>query len=140
MLRGAGRFTDDVAAPLAYHVAFVRSPVAAGAIRHIDVDEARACRAWSTWSPPRTLGTRAWWRPSSARSSWRPRCRLLAHDRVRYAGEPIVAVVAEDRYAAEDAADAVEVDIDEVPAVTSLAGATGDLPPAARRGPRRGPR
>jgi carbon-monoxide dehydrogenase large subunit len=135
MLRGAGRFTDDVAAPHAYHVAFVRSPVAAGTITHLDVEEARGMPGVVDVVTSADLGHPGLVAALEREEFVETTMPLLAHDRVRYAGEPIVAVVAEDRYAAEDAADAVEVDIDEVPAVTSLAGAAGHLPPLHEEAP-----
>ena len=53
----------------------------------------------------------------------------LARDRVRYVGMPIVAVVAEDRYAAEDAAARVVVDYDELPVLVSVDAALADDAP-----------
>jgi CO/xanthine dehydrogenase Mo-binding subunit len=45
---------------------------------------------------------------------------LLARDRVRYVGEPVAVVVAEDAYVAEDAAELVALDLDELPAVATV--------------------
>jgi CO/xanthine dehydrogenase Mo-binding subunit len=53
---------------------------------------------------------------------------VLAAEKVRYVREPIAVVVAADRYAAEDAADSVLVDIDPVPPVIDLLGAAVDEP------------
>jgi aerobic carbon-monoxide dehydrogenase large subunit len=123
MLRGAGRFVDDIPQPHALHVAFVRSPVAAGTLTGIDTDAAREMPGVVAVLTSADLGhptlTAALERPEFVATAM----PLLAHDRVRYVGEPIVAVVAENRYLAEDGADAVWVDIEELPAVTSL----GDL-------------
>ena len=123
MLRGAGRFVDDIPQPHALHVAFVRSPVAAGTLTRIDTDAAREMPGVVAVLTSADLGhptlTAALERPEFVATAM----PLLAHDRVRYVGEPIVAVVAENRYLAEDGADAVWVDIEELPAVTSL----GDL-------------
>ncbi len=128
MLRGAGRFTDDIASPHAYHVAFVRSPVAAGEIERIDTDAAAAMPGVIGVFTSSDIGD-----PSFTAALERPEfiataMPMLAHDRVRYAGEPIAAVVAESRYLAEDAAEAVLVDIAEGAAVTSLDELGGDLP------------
>jgi carbon-monoxide dehydrogenase large subunit len=135
MLRGAGRFTDDVPAPHAYHVAFVRSPVAAGTITHLDVGEARALPGVLDVVTSADLGHPGLVAALEREEFVETTMPLLAHERVRYAGEPIAAVVAEDRYAAEDAADAVEVDIDELPAVTSLAGSAEGVPPVHEEAP-----
>ncbi len=129
MLRGAGRFVDDIPHPHALHVAFSRSPVAAGTITAVDVDAARELPGVVGVFTSEDLGhpelVAALERPEFVATSM----PLLARDRVRYAGEPVVAVVAEDRYRAEDAAEAVWVDIDEDPAVTCLAQLTeGELP------------
>lgn len=128
MLKGAGRFVDDIAHPHALHVAFVRSPVAAGTITGIDVDDARKLPGVVAVLTSEDLGhptlTAALERPEFVATAM----PLLAHDRVRYAGEPIVAVVAEDRYLAEDAAEAVWVEIDEAQAVLSLTDLGGDHP------------
>ena len=120
MLRGAGRFVDDIPHPHALHVSFARSPVAAGTVTAVDVEAARAMRGVVGVFTSEDLGhpalVAALDRPEFVSTSM----PLLAHDRVRYAGEPVVAVLAEDRYVAEDAAEAVWVQIDEHPAVTDL--------------------
>ena len=120
MLRGAGRFVDDIPHPHAFHVAFARSPVAAGTITSVDTDDARKMSGVVAVVTSEDLGhpalTAALERPEFVATSM----PLLAHDRVRYVGEPIVAVVAENRYLAEDAVESVWVDIDELPAVMSL--------------------
>ncbi|MDQ3306742.1 MAG: xanthine dehydrogenase family protein molybdopterin-binding subunit [Actinomycetota bacterium] len=120
MLRGSGRFVDDIADPHAYHLAFVRSPVASGRITEIVTEDAVSMPGVVAVLTSADLG-----RPSLTavleREEFVPTTMpLLAIDRVRYAGEPIVAVVAEDRYLAEDAADNVWVEIEEMPAVLSL--------------------
>jgi aerobic carbon-monoxide dehydrogenase large subunit len=120
MLRGTGRFVDDISHPHALHIAFARSSVAAGTITSIDTDGARRMRGVVEVITSDDLG-----HPSLTAALERPEfvataMPLLSNSRVRYAGEPVVAVVAEDRYLAEDAADAVWVDIDEDPAVLSL--------------------
>src|SRR5207247_8887421 len=53
----------------------------------------------------------------------------LCRDRIRYAGAPVAAVVAEDRYLAEDAAQAVEVEFEELPAFGSIDAALADGAP-----------
>lgn len=120
MLRGSGRFTDDVSAQHAVHAAFVRSPVASGTISAIDADEVRDLPGVIDVVTSVDLGhpgfTAALERPEFIATTM----PLLAHDRVRYVGEPVAVVIADDRYVAEDAAEAVAVEIAELPAVTSL--------------------
>src|SRR5690606_38505838 len=54
---------------------------------------------------------------------------VLARDKVRYVGEPVAVVFASDAYTAEDAADLVTIDIEELPAVLDAAGDTGEFAP-----------
>lgn len=123
MLRGAATFVEDIPRPHAHHLAFVRSPVAAGRIAGIGTEDARAVPGVLAVVTAADLG-----HPSLTavleRDEFVPTSMpLLAHDRVRYAGEPVVAVVAESRYVAEDAAERVWCDIEECDPVLSLADA-----------------
>lgn len=120
MLRGRGRFTDDVSAAHALHAAFVRSPLAAGTITGIDTSAALNLTGVADVLTSADLG-----HPGLRAAMERPEfiattMPLLASDRVRYVGEPVAVVLAEDRYVAEDAAEAVTVEIEEAPAVTDL--------------------
>lgn len=120
MLRGSGRFVEDIAHPHAYHVAFARSPVAAGRITGIDTSGAKTCPGVVAVITSEDLGhlelTAALERDEFIATAM----PMLAHDRVRYVGEPIVAVVAESRYLAEDATEQVWCDIEETDALLSL--------------------
>jgi carbon-monoxide dehydrogenase large subunit len=131
LLTGRGRYTDDLALPNQACCAMVRSPHAHGVIRGIDVTEARAM--------PGVLGI--WTGADLAAAGYGTmRCALpfksadgsalrsteraaLATDRVRFVGDPVAFVVAETRAQAKDAAEAVVLDIEELPAVTSAAAA-----------------
>lgn len=128
MLRGAGCFVDDIPDPHAYHLAFVRSPVASGRIIDISTEDARAMPGVVAVVTSADLGhprlTAALERDDFVATAM----PLLAHDRVRYAGEPIAAVVAGSRYLAEDAAETVLCEIEEKPAVLSLDDLDTDLP------------
>ncbi len=128
MLRGSGRFVDDIPHPHAHHIAFVRSPVASGTIIHISTEDARAVPGVIAVLTSADLGhphlTAVLERDEFVATAM----PLLAHDRVRYAGEPIVAVVAESRYLAEDAAESVWCEIEETPAVLSLDDLGTDVP------------
>ncbi len=125
MLRGAARFVDDVPHPHACHVAFVRSPVAAGRITEIGTADARSVPGVLAVITSEDLGHPAL-TAVLERAEFVPTAMpLLAHDRVRYVGEPIVAVVAETRYIAEDAAEHVWCEIAETDPVLSLADLAG---------------
>ncbi len=104
------------------HVVFVRSPHAHARIRGIDADAARAAAgvaAVAVGADPDVASRRI-----EARSALpgyvmtgQP---ILAWPEVRFAGEAVAAVVARDRYAAEDAAALVSVDWDPLPAALDL--------------------
>lgn len=117
LIQGRGTYVDDVKIVGMQHLAFKRSDVAHGHIRSIDVSAAEAMdgvEAVFTGAQiaemlaPMPIGTPF---PS-------PPHRAVAVDVVRYAGEPVAVVVASNRYVARDAADAIVVDIDPLPAVT----------------------
>jgi aerobic carbon-monoxide dehydrogenase large subunit len=109
LVRGRGRFTADLAA--SYFVRFVRSPVAAGRIVKITApDSITVIRAGDLSARPI--------RPMLHKYNYRPiEQPILAQDVVRFVGEPIAAVFAPTPAEAEDAADHVEIEIAELPAV-----------------------
>src|SRR3954454_7125501 len=116
LIQGRGTFVDDVTVAGMQHMAFKRSDIAHGRIVSIDTSAADAMdgvEAVFTGAriaellAPMPIG-----RPSPP-----PPPRPVAVDVVRYAGEPVAVVVASDRYVARDAADAIVVDIDPLPAV-----------------------
>lgn len=127
LLRGEGRYTDDLSAEGQVYAAFVRSPVAHGRIVSLDVAAAKETPGvLGVWTGAELKA--AGYRMSASRikfqnrdgSPYRQTERFpLAVDRVRYAGEPVAMVVAASVAAAKDAAEAVELDIDQLPAVTS---------------------
>jgi carbon-monoxide dehydrogenase large subunit len=131
-LQGRGRYVDDLRHRGLLHLAFVRSEIAHAIVTNVDVSAARAV--------PGVVGAYAaadldgLVRPIRAVSSM-PGYKaadtpVLATDRVRYVGEPLAAVVAESRYEAEDGAEAVVVDVEPLPAVTTMEQALADAAPA----------
>ncbi len=131
LLRGTGCFVDDFAPPGALHLAILRSPFAHARIRSVDLAGVRArpgvVDAFSgadLASPLPAIPVRIAGLAGFERFLQRP----LATDKARFAGEPVAAIVAADRYAAEDALAAVEIDYDPLPAVvdpgTAAASAT----------------
>jgi carbon-monoxide dehydrogenase large subunit len=122
LVAGRGRYVTDVELPRMLHVAFVRSPHAHARIRAVDTAAARAAAGVAAVA----TGADADWAPHriEARSALpgyvmtgQP---ILAWPEVRFAGEAVVAVVARDRYAAEDAAALVTVDWEPLPAALDL--------------------
>lgn len=128
-LTTGGTYTDDlVEAQLtgALHLTFVRSPAAHGRITSIDTAEALAAPgvvAVVTAADLTELTPLAPAFPFYNQEMVRP---WLASDVVRFVGEPVAAVLTEERYQGEDAAELVEVDIDPLPAVIRLADAAAD--------------
>jgi carbon-monoxide dehydrogenase large subunit len=110
LVRGRGRFTADL--PAAHFVRFVRSPVAAGRIVKIGApDGVTLVRAADLAARPI--------KPMLHKYNYRPiEQPILADEVVRFVGEPIAAVLAPTPAEAEDAADRVEIDIAELPAVS----------------------
>ena len=116
LLTTGGRYVDDISVDGALHVVYVRSMVAHGEITAIDITDAREAPGVVdvVTNADLTIGDI---KPFMMidQSITRP---LLARDRVRYVGEPVVAVVAESRAAAVDAAELVIVDIETLPPIT----------------------
>ncbi len=125
LIVGRGRYIDDVRFPGMLHVAIVRSQYARARIS-VDTVAALAAKGVHAVFTADDL-------PPSARIL--PDChpnptlsnprgpQVLASGQVHYVGEPIAAVVADDRYLAEDAAELVNVEYEPLPAVIDLAGA-----------------
>lgn len=126
LVTGGGVFTDDVNVPGQLHLAMVRAPYAHGVIRRIDTADAAkepGVRAVFTAEDLADLGgmpCRAVLKDRAGEPCFIPKRPLLAEGRVRFVGEPVAAVVAETRQQAMDAAELIEVEIDDLPAVVSL--------------------
>ncbi len=136
LLTGQALFVDDVHLPKMLEVAFLRSSYAHARIRKIDVSEALKKTGVVAVYTAQNLGD--YWQAGPLLVSPPPIKRLtfhkktqviLAKDKVRYVGEPIAAVVAENRYIAEDALNDIIVDFEPLPAVVDLEKAL--LPDAA---------
>jgi carbon-monoxide dehydrogenase large subunit len=136
LLRGEGRYTDDLNRPGQLYGVMVRSRVAHGVLRSVDSSAARdmaGVRAIITAADLDHAGIRNM--PAAAGKNRdgsptpRPPQRPLATGRVRYVGEPVAMVVADTSKLAKDAAEAIFVDIDPLPAVTTAsAAAAPDAP------------
>src|SRR3954471_19199310 len=110
LLTGRGAFVDDVHLDRMAHAVLVRSALPHARILSIDVERARSAGALAVLTGKdlpfidKRLVAR-YWHPSIHKVL----PTFLAVDRVRFVGEPVALVVAEDRYAAEDFAELVEV-------------------------------
>ncbi len=120
LVRGAGRYVDDLALPQTRHLAFVRSPHAHARVLGVDRSAARAVPGvLAVFTLDDLPELRAALPPPVMNAlAIRPyRQSALAGDRVRYAGEPVAVVVADSAYAAADGAEAVRVAYAELPVV-----------------------
>lgn len=131
LLTGAGRFADDIVLPRTAHVAFRRSDHPHARIAAIDATAAR--------DMPGVIGI---FTAADIEGDLRPAIPTsrmkgyyatpiwpLARGKVRYVGEPVVAVVADSRYIAEDALDRVHIDYDPLPFAIRAEDAAADSAP-----------
>jgi aerobic carbon-monoxide dehydrogenase large subunit len=121
LLRGQGRFTDDLHEG-ALEGCFVRSPYAHARITSVNVEPARSApgvrAVYTAKNLPFGEKDLPLLIPHPALTHGRTQ-KCLAYEVVRYVGEPVAFVVADDRYQAEDAADLVEVEYEPLPAVVT---------------------
>jgi len=110
LVTGAGRFTGDL--PAERWVRFVRSPVACGRIKRIAASAGATVLTCTDLADVKPIV------PMLHKFNYVPiGQRVLAKDTVRFVGEPVAAVIADSPQEAEDLADLVELEIDEMPAV-----------------------
>jgi aerobic carbon-monoxide dehydrogenase large subunit len=118
ILRGRATYVDNLVLPGMAHMVAVRSPVAHARIGPVEVAAARRAPGVLAVLTAADLAGRVGPMPVAALEGAEVAdtpIPLLAADRVRFAGEPVAAVVAETRAAARDAAELVEVDYDPLP-------------------------
>jgi carbon-monoxide dehydrogenase large subunit len=127
LLTGRSLFVADVRLPGMVEMTLVRSLFAHATIR-VNVDRALAADGVIDAVTAADL-TDVGEFPDFITSMKPVKATVLARDKVRYVGAPVAAVVAEDRYRAEDAAELVDVEYDELPAVTSEATALAESAP-----------
>ena len=131
LVRGAGRFVADAPAPRQVAAAFVRSPHAFARIRGIDAEAAKKVRgvlAVVTGADIEAAGVGSVTRhpPLAGRAGSKlvmPHRPALARERVMYVGETVAMVIAENGFAAQDAADQVTVDYEPLDPVVTIAAA-----------------
>ncbi len=129
LLTGRGQYIGDFELPHMLHAVFVRSPAAHARIKGVDVSRAAAAPGvvfvltgpeLAKELPPvpdTQLSLPSKWTALVQHKFINPQQPLLAHDKVRHVGEAVAVVVAESRYAAEDAAQLVELALDPLAAV-----------------------
>jgi len=116
LVRGAGEYVADIPLPGSLYAGFVRSPLAHADIRSIDLGHVRAMpgvvAAFDAHDLP-DLGRLTRGEDELPDTSSAHQFSPLAVDRVRYAGEPVAVVLAEDPYVLTDAVEAALVDYEE---------------------------
>jgi len=115
-LRGKGNYLDDIELPNMLHMAILRSPHAHARIKSIDTAAAGAM--------PGVIAVVTGELMAQHKLAWMPTLSydtqaVLATDKVRFQGQEVAAVIAETKYQAEDARDAIVVEYDVLPAVIS---------------------
>jgi carbon-monoxide dehydrogenase large subunit len=137
LLRGGGRYIDDMVLPRMAFGHVLRSPHAHARIRSIDVARAKAApgvlavltgadwqaAGWGDLPVPDGMRRRG------GGPMYRPRFPALVSDRVRWVGDYVAFVVAETRHQAADAAELIEVDYEPLPAIVSTADAAAPEAP-----------
>ncbi len=132
LVTGRGRYAADINFPHQLHMRIVRSPKAHGRIVSVDTSAAiKLPGVHAVWtnadiaelSPIDFRGDK---NATGIREFRQP---ALAKTFVRYIGDPVAAVFAEDPYLAEDAADLVTIEIEELPAVLSASDPPGEFEP-----------
>ena len=119
-LTGAGKFVDDLKRDRMLHAVVLRSGVAHGRIRGLDASAARAIKGVHAVITAAEIGENVPVIPlrlanlPEFKAYFQP---VIAHEKVRYVGEPLAVVVAETQALAEDALEAINVDIERLPAV-----------------------
>jgi carbon-monoxide dehydrogenase large subunit len=113
-VRGQGTFVDDIQRPRMLHGAILRSPLAHARIVSVDIAAAQAHPKVEAVITGETLAGRALaWMPTLSQDVQ----AVLATDKVRFQGQEVAFVVAQDRYAARDALELINVEYEPLPVV-----------------------
>jgi carbon-monoxide dehydrogenase large subunit len=128
-IRGQGTFTDDITLPGMLHGAILRSPLAHARIASVDASAAEAHPRVTAVITGQTLEERKLaWMPTLSRDVQ----AVLATDKVRFQGQEVAFVVAEDRYSARDALELINVEYEPLPAVIDARTALDPQAPVIR--------
>ncbi len=131
-LTGAGNYTDDINIRGQAHVYFLRSDVAHGTLDNVDTSAAEGMpgvvKIFTGADFEAVGGMPCGWQVTDKHGEpmQEPKHPVLAHGKVRHVGEPIAAVVADTLEQARDAAEAIVVDISDLPAVIDMKAAVSD--------------
>ena len=125
LLRGQGRYTDDINLPNQAYAYVLRSTIAHGRIKSIKTDAAKtmpgvlAIYTGADVAQYGTLQSALPFKSKDGSDMKKPGKAMLSSDKVRYVGDPIACVVATSIAAAKDASEAIEVDIESLPVITT---------------------
>ncbi len=121
LIQGLAHYVDDFNPPGTLHMALVRSPFGKAAIRSVDISRAKAADGVvAVYTHEETKGIGPVPVGGLVPDAKVPEQPILADKQALFAGEPVVAVVAETRYGALDAAEMVEIDFEPLDAVVDL--------------------
>ena len=131
LLRGLGRFACDISFPDQLHMRVVRAPVAYGRLGDINADHAKDIPGvFAVWTAKDVMGIGPIpFRQVNLPGMERFRQYVLARGYVRYVGDPMAVVFADDPYVAEDAADLVTAEIEILAPCLDATGPIGEFEP-----------
>jgi carbon-monoxide dehydrogenase large subunit len=128
-IRGRGRFIDDLQLPGMLHLAILRAPIAHGRVLRVDITAAQAHPKVKLVVTGAMLAQRGLaWMPTLSNDVQ----AVLATDKIRFQGQEVAFVVAEDRYAARDALELIDVEYEHLPAVVDVRTALDRSAPVVR--------
>jgi aerobic carbon-monoxide dehydrogenase large subunit len=128
-IRGKGNYTDDITLPGMLHMEILRSPLAHARIKSIDTSKA--------WDIPGVHLVLTGEMMATRNLAWMPTLSydtqaVLATDKVRFQGQEVACVIADDPYIAKDACEAIDVDYEPLPVIVNPRQAVADGAPVIR--------
>ena len=142
LITGRGRYTDDIDRPQQVYAAFLRSPVAHGLVRRLNVEAANGSPGVLTVITADDLDNASYGafknalplKNADGSPLFAPPRPIFAKDHIRHIGEILAMVVAETEAAARDALERIGLDIDPLPAVVDMEAALADDAPKVHPG------
>ena len=127
--RGKGNYTDDITLPGMLHLEILRSPLAHARIKSIDASKA--------WEIPGVHLVLTGDMMATRNLAWMPTLSydtqaVLATDKVRFQGQEVACVIADDPYIAKDACEAIDVEYEQLPVIVNPIQAVADGAPVIR--------